>query len=192
MGRHSVTNSVISLLILISGCLFSCSDSTPQISSVTAIVIFDFNNATDAPSSRLSLFTETTDVQRVEEIRAVHEESGIEWRIAAPRKIGNLNMRTWAGYTNLVPVTGSAIPMGKYTVTYEDAVERECESSFMVNYPDSFMKSKSTDFPKAFTNGCIENIALYTIDGSLLYYGNKKKNWRFLCQRDRSIVQKQL
>ena len=177
MKKHTAVYSIAALLVLISAFFIACSDSAPQLNSVTAVVVFEFSDATSAPKSRLSVFTEATDIQRVKELRAVHEESGLEWNISSPRKISGKDAKTWAGYTNLVAASGSTIPLGKYDITYVDDADRESESSFFINYPSSFTTAKSADFPAAFTNGYLENVALYTIDGTLLYYGKRKNNW---------------
>lgn len=176
--RHHTSFTVIAALF-VSGAFFlaSCSDTTPQVTSVTPVVVFEFQDSTSAPTMRLSIFAETTDVQRVKELRAVHEESGIQWRIASPRKISGKDAKTWAGYTNLVPASGSVIPLGKYTITYEDASERECEASFFITYPSTFVKSKAYEFPGLFMDNYTENIALYAIDGTLIYYGKRKSGW---------------
>ena len=172
--RYSFTVAAAILFAII---FSACSDSAPQVTSVTPVIVFEFKDDSSAPKMRLSVFAETTDVQRVKELRAVHEESGIQWTIASPRKIGGKDAKTWAGYTNLVPASGSVIPLGKYTITYEDASERECDASFFITYPSTFVESKASDFPNLFMNNFSENIALYAIDGTLLYYGKRKSGW---------------
>lgn len=176
MGTRSILIKAVFFIFLMA-MLSSCSDTAPQISSVNAVVIFDYEDETNVPKSRISVFAETSEVQRVKELRAVHEASGLEWTVTSPRKIGGKDARSWAGYTNLVAASGSTIPTGKYNLYYEDAAERECESSFMVGYPSTLTKSKASDIPGIFTNGYTENIALYGSDGTLLYYGKRKVEW---------------
>jgi len=178
MKHFAVCLTAFLFLLISSFVATSCSDAASQVTGVTAVMVFDFADTTSEPAERLSLFAETDDVQRVKSIRAVHEKSGIEWNVQAPRKIGGHDSKTWAGYTNLVPASGSTIPQGKYQLIYEDAAEHESDVFFNVSYPLGFPEKRASDFPAAFMNGCVENIALYSPEGSLIFYGRRKTNWK--------------
>jgi hypothetical protein len=169
--------SIIFFLFLSTVYFNSCSDSEPIITSVSDTVIFEFNNETSAPQMRLSLFTSVDQIQRVRELRAVNETTGLTWTIDSMRLIAGKNNKYWAGYTNLVAASGSTLPTGKYTITYEDAAERECETAFSISYPKEFADKKAADFPAAIKTAYVENVAIYAADGTLLYFGKKRENW---------------
>lgn len=155
----------------------SCSDSTPVINSVISSVIFQFDDENSFPSTRISLFASTNDIQRVEQMKAINETTGLVWTIASPRKFQSKDNVSWTGYTNLVPASGSSIPMGRYDLFYTDSAERECDANFYISYPKDYIEKKSSDFPGVIQSSYTTNIALYTVDGSLLFYGKKKKTW---------------
>lgn len=167
------------ILILFSfvSLFLSCSDSTPTINSVVSSVIFQFDDETSFPATRISLFASTNEIQRVEQMRAINETTGLVWNIAAPRKFQSKDNVSWTGYTNLVPASGSSIPMGRYDLFYTDSAERECDANFYISYPKDYIEKKASDFPGAIQSTYTTNVALYTVDGSLLFYGKKKKTW---------------
>ena len=106
---------------LLSVMLFSCSDSTPQVSTVQSTVVFDFADEKSSPSLRLSIFAETQgDVHRAGEIRLYHEESGMEWLCRSPQKIAGNDKKSWAGHRNFVSPGEASVPQGRYTLYYDD------------------------------------------------------------------------
>lgn len=173
-------NAVLVAFMLVGALFVSCADSVPQLQSVTPVVVFDFSDG--APSMRLSVFAEvSSDVQRVKEVRAIHKDSGLVWICREPQKFSANNAgRKWAGCTNFVAASGSYIPQGEYTLWYEDAAERETEDSFSVFYPENLLSCKAESIPEAFTESYKQYIALYNSDGVLIFYGERKREWKTL------------
>ena len=157
--------------------LISCSDSESRISGLVTAMVLDYSDWDSSPKPRLSVFAETTlDERAVHQIRAVHNQSGLEWQCNNPRIISNNKNSTWAGYSNFVPASGSTIPQGSYTLYYEDMAGDECQSTFSVSYPVELLETSATDF-RNMSIDREENIALYDADGLLLYYGERKESW---------------
>ncbi|MBO7637541.1 MAG: hypothetical protein J6S91_01050, partial [Treponema sp.] len=128
-------SAIISLLAgaLLLFSLFSCSDSDNRITGLVSNVVLDWSDWESMPGARLSVFAETSlDERTVYEIRAVHNQSGLEWQCKNPRIIASSKNSTWAGYTNFVPAQGDTIPQGSYTLYYQDMADIECQSSFSV------------------------------------------------------------
>ncbi len=158
-------------------CLISCSDSAPAINSIQTSVIFDFEDEESFPSQRLSLFIQTDEVNRLEKIQAEHLRSGLEWNVFDARKISSKDNKKWAGYTKLVPAYGSSIPVGKYSVRYTDAADKQCESFFAISYQNDFLEKKAADFPEAIKDKYSVYAAIYSADGTLISYERFKKKW---------------
>lgn len=176
--KHKVLSAGRAIGILIATFMMAaCSDSTPAITAVEGITVLDYADSNLHPTVRLSLFASADEIQRVKELRAVNEQTGLVWTINSPRLLFGRNNISWAGYTNLVAASGQSLPMGKYTIIYEDAAERECEGALFVSYPKELLDKIPSDFPSAIKGQYIENIALYSVDGSLLYYGKRKDVW---------------
>ena len=157
--------------------LLSCSESDVHITGLFSSVVLDYSDWDSFPSSRFSVFVETSlDERAVSEIRAVHNQSGLEWHCKNPRIISTTKSSTWAGYTNFVAASGSTIPQGNYTLYYEDLAGEECQNIFSVSYPVELLETSAADFRNMRIDR-EENIALYDADGLLLYYGERKESW---------------
>jgi len=157
---------------------FSCSSPDTRILNISSTVVFEFKDAENPPSCRLSVFTETSgDERRVSQIRAVHDASSLVWTCNLPRKFAGQKNAVWAGYTNFVPATGSLLPQGSYRLVYVDASGEETEGSFRVSYPENLAESHLADFPQILS-GAEEIYAIYDIDGNLMYFAEKKENWK--------------
>ena len=158
--------------------IFSCSSPDTRIMNISSTVVFDFADSENPPACRLSVFTETSgDERRVSQIRAVHEASSLVWTCPLPRKFTGQKNAVWAGYTNFVPATGSLLPQGRYKLIYMDATGEETEGSFTVSYPEKLATSLSADYPEI-VKGAEEIIAIYDVDGNLMYFDKRKENWR--------------
>ena len=175
-AKRLLSSLVTGTVILFS--FSSCSDSDIRITGLISTVVLDYSDWKSSPSSRLSLFVETSlDERTVNEIRAVHNQSGLEWHCKNPRIISASKNSVWAGYTNFVAASGSTIPQGNYTLYYEDLTGDECQNIFSVSYPVELLETSAVDF-KNLRIDREENIALYDADGLLLYYGERKESWR--------------
>lgn len=168
----------ILFLTFLAAILISCSDSTPSINTVSAILVFDFKDNESVPEQKLSVFLQTDDINRLEKININNEKSGLEWNILKPRLISSKEDKSWAGYTNLAPASNSSIPSGRYYIRYEDAAQKECSSQFNVSYQHDFLEKKAVDFPAAISGSYSQYYAVYSSDKTLLGYERKKKNWK--------------
>lgn len=176
--RFSAGAFCLFVLFLIPFFLFSCSSPDTKILNISSTVIFEFDDAEKTPGCRLSVFTETSgDERRVSEIRAEHEASSLVWKCRFPRKFTAQKKSVWAGYTNFVPATGSLLPQGRYKLVYVDASGEETEGNFSVAYPEKIAESHVADFP-GILRGAEEIYAVYDVDGNLMYFAEKKENWK--------------
>lgn len=176
MKTKAVHLLFLSTLLTVMMCL-SCSDAAPSINSIQTSVVFDFADEENTPDQRLSLFIQTDEINRLEKIQAVHLQSGLEWNVFDARKISSKESKKWAGYTKLVPAYGSSIPVGKYSVRYTDAADKECESFFVITYQNDFLDKKASDFPGAIKEKYSVYVAVFSADNTLIGYEKLKKKW---------------
>ncbi|MCK9169773.1 MAG: hypothetical protein M0P01_05100 [Treponema sp.] len=155
----------------------SCANTTPEILSSSATVIFDYNDDSSVPLIRLSVFTETgSDVRRAAQIRISSKTEEYSWTVDNPQLLGSDN-RQWAGYTNFAVPDAAVIPQGGYDLFYTDAEEHTVQTSFTVTYPEKLIESKSSDVKYVLGTYAKEMIAVYMSDGTLIYYNERKSKW---------------
>lgn len=155
-----------------------CANTVPSITSVDAIVVCDFKSESENPNVRLAVFTETdNDLQRVQSLRVENRETGYEWQIFSPLRFESRN-RKWAGYSNLSYPEKTEIPSGAYDVFFTDAKGETDKSSFNLSYDTNIYKSHISDFPKILGENYQELVAVYDKDGALIYFDERKENWK--------------
>ena len=160
------------------GACVSCANTTPELLSSNATVIFDYRDDASVPQMRLSVFAETgSDVRRAEQIRIASQTSGYEWTEEEPQLIGSGN-RQWAGYTNFAVPESQQFPQGQYDLFYTDAEEHTVQTSFSVAYPEKLTGSKSSDARSILGASAKEMLAVYMSDGTLIYYNTRKPEWK--------------
>ena len=118
-------------------CFFSCANNSPEISSVEAKIVYDFESEDAKPVQKLSFFLNmNSDVRRVENINVYNEETGYRWIINNPQLIQNEGSRQYAGYTYLTAAVADngLMPQGKYTVFYLDSCGKDSFGFFNVEY----------------------------------------------------------
>lgn len=156
---------------------FGCENSVPEVISVNTQLVFDFRNETNLPSYRLSVFTETSnDIRRTASIRISNKLNGYEWHIENPVSI-NGHGRQWAGHAFLVYPNRAVFETGKYDVVYTDAAGKTSETSFTISYPDELLSAMPKDIPEILGDNWKENIAIFSNEGTLIYYDSRKTNW---------------
>ncbi|MCR5607222.1 MAG: hypothetical protein K6F69_10470 [Treponema sp.] len=169
--------------------LFSCSNSLPDIEDLTAITVFDFNTAKSTPQVRFSVFVETSEnVRRADsicvsflektisddKIQAADIDSSYEWHVNNPELI-EYSKKNFLGYSNF-----QGLINGKYNFEYYNVDGKTCNLDFSINYPEEFLSSTAEDFPDIMTDSYTEKIAVYSVNGTLLYFGKKESSWKRL------------
>lgn len=166
------------LLLLLSFLVFfSCSDSEPDVNSAAGFVIFDYASEKSYPSVRFAAFAETSsEIQRVSSISVKNLSTGYEWFCDNPVLLNN-DRHKWAGYADFVSPRGQLIPQGSYEIVYTDAQSRSVTKTFLLQYKEKFLKTKSEKAVSLFSEEKKINICVYSEKGTLLYYGERKENW---------------
>lgn len=178
MGKNHHKKILLFFAPFFLGFFLSCSDSNPKLSTVNPCIIFEFSDFENAPNVRLSVFANAeSDIQRVGEIRAINEETGLEWICLNPRKITDSNKKNWVGYSKFIAPYGENFPSGKYIFYYEDLSGREYEANFSLNLDDSYFSSNAQNYPDLIKVSKTKRIAIYSETNSLSYYGEYKKSW---------------
>lgn len=173
-AKNIFSQSIIFLLLVF---LSSCAMSVPEIVSVDAKVVFDYEDNESLPEQRLSVFTDMkSNVLRTASISVKEENSGYVWNLVYPTTISSSD-KQWAGYTNLAPVPNTNIKAGMYSVTYTNALGDEVKSDFAIMYPEELNNSKALDVPRILGNIQKENVAVFSKDSVLLFYGQRKRVW---------------
>jgi len=164
------------LLVFLSIAAFftSCSQAAPELSIANYSVVFEYEDEESLPSSRLSLFMESTsDVNRYDRVKITAMENGFIWDFTDISKI-ILDNRQWVGNTNIVVPDTEIIPTGMYEVTYYNADEKETTVYVTVSY-DTSIYDMSADEIDAFMikNLATKKIAIYDKNNVLLYFDEK-------------------
>lgn len=177
-GPHIRFFCLFTVSVFFCGAFISCANTTPELLSSNATVIFDYRDDSSVPQMRLSVFTETgSDVRRAEQIRIVAKTGEYEWTAEEPQLIGSSN-RQWAGYTNFAVPEPQQFPQGQYDLFYTDAEEHTVQTSFSVTYPERLAESKSSDARSILGTSAKEMLAVYMSDGTLIYYNTRKPEWK--------------
>lgn len=168
--------------IFILGILFiGCSNSAPNIISVDAKVVYDFETEASSPVQKLNVFLRMdSDVRRIDCMTVYHKETGYRWVIHNPL-ISQSDNIYYAGFTNLSGASqnGEALPQGEYSVFYIDASGRECYGEFSIKFDADPQELKATEVMKNYDSSTqFFHVGLYSDDAILIYYGAPKKDWQ--------------
>ena len=180
MGR-GMRFSLLSFSAFVPVCLSvfsSCKNVALGIENIQSTIVLDYKDETSLPTMRLSVFVQTSaDERRVERVRLVHNQSGMEWICDNPRKIAEDERSVWAGYTNFVPATGSTFPKGIYTFHYTDMAGDESQAPFSLSYPEGLPTTTADKIEESFRNA-EQIVGVYDRDGNLVYFGPRAENWQ--------------
>lgn len=156
----------------------SCQDSEPSLLAVEHTLTFDYASSSSSPKMRLGVCcSPSSEVQRLEVLRLIHQETGLEWNCSEVEVFKGEKNRNWAGYTNFIPAYNESFPQGFYSIYYEDSAGRSCEGEFKIEYPEEFSAKSCQELPLQITNNADEYIVLYNNDDILIYYGKFKDEW---------------
>jgi hypothetical protein len=165
---------IIAILYTLTG----CSDSLPDVISASGTVVFDYSSPDTYPQIRLAVFVETaSDARRATQIKAVCRSNNYEWITDNLLVLGSDN-RQWTGYTNFVCPTLQSIPSGPYDLYYTDAADRTVQTDFLVSYPEALVTAKAADVLTIMGDNKQELLAANLSDGTLIYYGPRKPEWK--------------
>lgn len=104
-----------------------------------------------------------SDVRRVESITLVSPDGELEWIETNPITIENQDTM-YALAMSFVPPDGEEFASGEYKVLYMDAKGSQAQCPIVMDWTES--------------KGEKERIALYDKNGTLLYYGEVKGEWK--------------
>lgn len=156
----------------------SCSDSEPKVERVDGYLVFDFADETANADVKLSVFTETSsDARRVDKIELNSKTSEYRWISSEPTVISN-DKKQWAGSSDFRCPKNVKFPEGIYEVNFVDSKERISSVNFNVSYPDELYSCDSSKVEELMKLNFIKQLAVYSEDGTLVYYGIKKDSWR--------------
>ncbi|MBR6565964.1 MAG: hypothetical protein IKK79_04040 [Spirochaetaceae bacterium] len=178
--------------IFIAVSLCGCSNTVPDLTSVEAVVVYEYSSVQEPPEQRLSVFTQSSaDSARVMKIEVLHPEEQIQWDIAEPLILYN-GSKVWAGSASLMPPYFGPIPQGNYTIKYTDLAGEITTGDFTLNYLeipeisveqpifiDTSEEGASSSEEKA--SEPIRKLALYSEydgKGSLLYFEKQNSGWK--------------
>lgn len=156
---------------------FSCSESEADVVSATASAVFDFSDEENPPAHRLAVFFQVSnEVQRSQSFTVTNSQSGYSWFVAKPGIFTGMN-KSYAYSVNLNAPEGEEIPVGAYSVIYQDAAGNEDSITFSVNYKKELLTAKAADCKEILGN-VSENLAIYDDSGELLFMGKAKNSWK--------------
>ncbi len=165
-------------LFLVLFSFFSCSDSEPKVIASSAYVIMEYPDEESLPTQRLCVFVETSsDVHRAQSLEILNRDTDFQWKCDKPVIFSN-DKRQWAGCTEFVGPYNTEIPTGFYDIKYIDAQERSFDSLITVNYSKDFLNLKAGEVISNIKGRYREQIAVYTKDNILCYYGDIREQWK--------------
>ncbi len=164
-------------LIIFAIIFASCSNSLTEVSNASLTVIYEYQNSTNYPTARLTVFVSPSEnVRRVESLKVSSLENNYEWETYDVLQIQN-NSKYYAGYTNFVMPEGSKFPQGDFEIYYTEADDDESSCFAKLNYNEEFYKLNAEDALQVLKNQYfVEKIAIYDINSTLIFFGNYEKD----------------
>lgn len=161
------------IAIFIPFCL-SCSDSPLNISQIKSIAEIDYGG-NKSPQLKLCVFLSTeSDIRAASDIKIISEDYDLEWVCDNPSRFTDEEEQNWVGCISFYPADGETMPKGNYSLIYEDASGKTCESEFCVDYPDDLLTTSTTGFLEIVPDSFERKLAVYSEDDVLLYFGDEK------------------
>lgn len=156
----------------------SCSESSPDISSIHKVLVYEFNSAEDEAIIKLSVFiTSSQDIRRSKSIEVFHPKSNLTWKIDNPQIYSEEN-KNYFGHSALVVPEDFIFPEGIFEVTYFDVADKSKTDSFnvtplssMKKTENSFVKAADVISRKAGTECTLQKIILFDEIGKELFLG---------------------
>lgn len=167
------------LCLILTGFLFSsCSESSANILSVNASVVFDYKDEKSLPETSLSVFIQGEyEAQRADFLKITEIEENYSWNVYSPVIFESQN-KNWIGYPSLLAPEGKVIKNGEYEVLYTDAAGNEAEEKFFIKYNEEILKSKPENVRKAAGMNLSEVVILFDKNMNMLFYGTAKRVWK--------------
>lgn len=156
----------------------SCSDSVSSVSAVTPILVIEYETPESLPKQRLCVFVRpSNEVQRVEKLRVAFPEASLTWNVDKPAYF-NGNGMDYVYCDNLRPGNEDLFVPGGYVLEYIDAGGNSDSADFTIKYNSDIMSAKPIDREiKKLLTGCVESLAIYDSEKTLLYMGQPKSEW---------------
>lgn len=161
--------SILAILLFV-----SCQQTLPELTQSNYSVIFDYKDEESLPTSRLSVFVESSsDVRRYNHIQVSSKESDLTWNIDEISRITSNGIQ-WAGNTNLVVPENQVIPQGIYELIYFNADDKSDKEYIDVSYDPKIYSLNYKELIEYMKNKpSVSEIIIYDAEGKVLYYGNK-------------------
>ncbi len=155
----------------------ACEDSTPEISTIKYMVLYDYNSLDSEPIPRLGVYVQLdSDPSRIDSLTVYSHDSDFTWNIQNPLTLTDTNTQAvWVGSSNLRFVQGQSIPTGQYTVSYFDVAMRKIDLFFTIQSIQKPLENEHTD----------ERIVLYDLGDNIVYFGKD------LILKDSEIIKEQ-
>lgn len=161
---------IISSIILL---FVGCTQTLPEIRQANASIIFDYKDDDTFPDSRLSVFVQSnSNINRYETMKVASAEPEFLWESSDLARL-SFSKKNFVGYTNFVLPAGIKLPLGNYSVIYENADEEQAELSFNIDYDLSLYETKSTDVEnKIKEKQPRKKIEVFDAEKTLIYFGD--------------------
>ncbi len=146
--------------------LFSCEDTTPNITSVKNILLLEYTELNDIPTERLAVYVQLrSDPVRIKNIVLESDDGDYSWILDEVHQFKDSANMLWVGSSHFVTHKGGTFSSMNFTVTYTDLAERTYIESFSVPDFNSIDKIDRSEYRDG-------NIALYDEKNELLFYGS--------------------
>ena len=161
------------LLIFCAFIIFaSCSNNAPQIQNARFSIVFDYENADELPSARLSVFVEaTSNPRRFDTVTVTCDKNEYVWE-AKDLILDQDETNTYCGITNLVMPAEEKIPNGEYTIVFKQSDDEQREIKRTLSYDKDFYETKAQDIPELMKKYYgTKMLTVYDENHTVLYYG---------------------
>ena len=135
--KYLTSSFIISFSLCCIGMFFlSCSNTTPELISVDATIVYDYQSLQESPIQRLSVFAQSSDgTERIMSLKISYPEEKLFWLVDKPLILNN-GSKLWAGSPGLMSPYFSAFPQGQYQVIYTDLAGKTATRQFVLNYQE--------------------------------------------------------
>ncbi len=159
--------------------LFSCADSSPELSEVNPYLVLEFEEQKALSDSFLSVFVKMPhDSRRAESfvVKSLDDKHKIGWKIEEPG-VFDVDGEEFVYALRLCHQENQQLPKGKFTLFYKDAGGQEVEIDFDFSYEDALIFSSKDDISSLIAQKT-ENLALYDENNALIFFGKAKTAWK--------------
>jgi hypothetical protein len=133
--------------------------------------VFEFTDDRSTPHMFAYLLVHpTSDVGRIQSLTLVQLSTDYQWLITRPETM-TARDGIWVSGARLAPENPTGFVEGNYEVIYTDTSDRVARLSLTLRYESGYLTTTTATFMQLMPANAVTNLAVYDVDGQLLYFG---------------------